>query len=691
MAKLNIDIVARDKTKQALGRVRSSLSNLKKSIFSVQSALIGLGAGVVIKNLVSTGREIENLRTRLKFLLKNTDEGAKAFDNMAKFASKVPFSLEEISSGSGILATVTDNADDLQKMLEITGNVAATTGLDFRTAAEQIQRSFSAGIGAADLFREKGVRNMLGFKAGATVSIEETVAAFERVFGKGGRFGNSTDELAKTFEGTLSMIGDKIFTFKKVLLEAGFFDELKKQFGDLDKFLSDNAEQLDKIAISVGRNLARAIKGAVDIGKDLLPLLQNIGRTLKSIVDGFLSLPAFVQSVGVVGALLFGKKGALAIAGVSFLIDKINDLIDRTNQAQFEELINIKSVEEADAKITQLRESIKSLDTDLMNIEQVGTVFDTRDQIAALEEEIELLNLMKGIIERNGDLEAFILHQMQKKNGTQAKFVDQQEASMKLLEKQIIAEREKKDLVEKQEKASEAIFEHQHKLHQGFAELPQSIEGIGGALDGFSEGLKSELDVTAFDRFKQAGQSALQSLKSSISDFVMTGKMNFAQLKEAIIRSLVDALVGQAVSAALRKATEMFKFEAIREGLISVYKAGLKAFASIPFPFNIAAAGAAIASGMKLVDKIKGFESGGAVSKGQPIMVGERGAELFVPNQTGQITQSARGTGGGAVNVNFNITTVDARGFDQLLVSRRGTISRIINESVNERGREAII
>ena len=43
------------------------------------------------------------------------------------------------------------------------------------------------------------------------------------------------------------MIGDKIFNFKKVLLEAGFFDELKKQFWDLDKFLSDNAEQLDKI------------------------------------------------------------------------------------------------------------------------------------------------------------------------------------------------------------------------------------------------------------------------------------------------------------------------------------------------------------------------------------------------------------------------------------------------------------
>jgi hypothetical protein len=73
-------------------------------------------------------------------------------------------------------------------------------------------------------------------------------------------------------------------------------------------------------------------------------------------------------------------------------------------------------------------------------------------------------------------------------------------------------------------------------------------------------------------------------------------------------------------------------------------------------------------------------------------MVGENGAEMFVPNQSGQITQSARGTGGnGATTVNFNITTVDAKGFDQLLVERRGTISRIINESVNEKGRGAVI
>ena len=306
--KLLIDIIANDKSKQALSGVQKGLARLKNSVFNLRNAFLGLGAGLVVRNLVNTGKQLENLRTRLKFLLKDTNEGAKAFDNMTKFASKVPFSLEEIQAGAGILATVTDNADDLQKMLEITGNVASVTGLDFRTAGEQIQRSFSAGIGAADLFREKGVRNMLGFKAGATVSIEETVMAFEKVFGRGGRFGKATDELAKTFEGTVSMIGDKIFNFKKVLLEAGFFDELKKQFGDLDKFLERNADDLDRIATSVGKNLAQGMVRVVQIGKDLIPTIKKIGSGLKSILDGFMAMPEYARTTGIIGAFLLGFR-----------------------------------------------------------------------------------------------------------------------------------------------------------------------------------------------------------------------------------------------------------------------------------------------------------------------------------------------------------------------------------------------
>ena len=84
--------------------------------------------------------------------------------------------------------------------------------------------------------------------------------------------------------------------------------------------------------------------------------------------------------------------------------------------------------------------------------------------------------------------------------------------------------------------------------------------------------------------------------------------------------------------------------------------------------------------------------NGGAVSKGSPYIVGENGPELFVPNQTGQVTQNARGTDmGGTTTVNFNINTVDASGFEELLIRSRGTITTIINNAVNERGRGALI
>jgi len=86
-----------------------------------------------------------------------------------------------------------------------------------------------------------------------------------------------------------------------------------------------------------------------------------------------------------------------------------------------------------------------------------------------------------------------------------------------------------------------------------------------------------------------------------------------------------------------------------------------------------------------------GFANGGAVSKGQPIVVGEQGAELFIPNSTGQITQSARGTGGGETNVNFTINATDVRGVKELLIDNRATIVNVINSALNEKGKEALV
>ena len=55
--KVNIDIIAKDKSKRALNNVKGSLDKLKSSVFNVRNALAGLGAGLVIRNLINTGKE----------------------------------------------------------------------------------------------------------------------------------------------------------------------------------------------------------------------------------------------------------------------------------------------------------------------------------------------------------------------------------------------------------------------------------------------------------------------------------------------------------------------------------------------------------------------------------------------------------------------------------------------------------
>lgn len=60
---------------------------------------------------------------------------------------------------------------------------------------------------------------------------------------------------------------------------------------------------------------------------------------------------------------------------------------------------------------------------------------------------------------------------------------------------------------------------------------------------------------------------------------------------------------------------------------------------------------------------VRGKEEGGPVQAGQPYMVGERGAELFVPNQSGTILSHGASPGGNSVNfapnISFTITATD--------------------------------
>jgi hypothetical protein len=139
---------------------------------------------------------------------------------------------------------------------------------------------------------------------------------------------------------------------------------------------------------------------------------------------------------------------------------------------------------------------------------------------------------------------------------------------------------------------------------------------------------------------------------------------------------------------------EASKALSIAESIMSTYKAATAALAIQPPPVGIAFAATITTLGLANVARIKsqkfeGKAEGGSVRAGQSYIVGERGMEMFTPNQSGNITPN--NALGGTTNINFNIRTNDARGFDQLLAERRGMIVSMINRSLNEQGRRSFI
>ena len=309
---------ANNEVKKSSSKMSTGFQKFGKTLDNVGGKVLTFGGlfatafgGIQLKKVIDVGRQIEDLTVRLNALFGSAEEGAKAFDTLLEFAGRVPFQLEEIQSASANLAIVSEDAEELAKNLELTGNVASVTGLDFKTTAEQIQRSLSSGISSADLFRERGVKAMLGFSAGAEVSLSETEKAFERVFGRGGKFGNATAELAKTLTGTLSMLQDKLLVFRKAVASE-FNEELKSQLNDANNALQDSQEQIEKFGEDVGKSLANLTRGIVE--------------NFETIKDVTTALGIFLT-----GSLLYKiitSKGFLAFTALVVFVKEYNDAME---------------------------------------------------------------------------------------------------------------------------------------------------------------------------------------------------------------------------------------------------------------------------------------------------------------------------------------------------------------------------
>jgi|MDTC01.2.fsa_nt_gb hypothetical protein len=590
--KLNIDIVAKDKSKQAFNRLQGTLSKVKGSIFNLKNAFIGLGAGIVLKGIVSAGMQIEELGVQLEALFGSAKKGKDALDVVTKFAKTTPFELSNIQQGVTALATVSEKAESLgisfEELLKITGNTAVQLGGDFALASQQIQRSFSAGIGSADLFRDRAVTAMAGFSAGVKTSVDESIKGLARAFGTGGKFGELTNKLAGTLKGTISNLKDAFFTIQTEIA-SGFFDELKTQLGDLKKFTESNDQAIRRLSREIGENLAVAV--------------LKLSDGIKTLTTNFRDIQSVIGLLSIAFGGLFGK-----ILGAGLIVDDINRRFEKLSGNTKKIKVNLDALyDDMPQALEEIKKEAEEIDTFLRTYEnELG---------------IKIPSATEKTIQKFRELN------------------EQQLEKMKVTMESIRI---------------------------------TAIEGIHGAV---------------------------KKISMSLAESVVHGKNLLVSLKALAQQVLVNVLAHLIEQVALMGIQKLFKKEELddeakKDNLIRKQNTNLKRQIVLQMMLNAVGGGGGSFLGNIFSTSGGSMKraSGGSVQKGQPYMVGEQGAELFIPNSTGQITQSARGTGnGGATTVNFNINTVDASGFEELLVRSRGTITQLINNAVNERGSKNLI
>jgi len=534
-------------------------------------------------------------------------------------------------------------------------------GLDFRTAGEQLQRAFSSGASAADLFRERGVLALLGFESGVKITTEETVRRFKEVFGPGGEFGTAAEEFANTLEGTLSMLGDKFFKFQTTVNEE-FFEALKGELGDLNKFFDDNQDGIDAFARDVGEALAGAV---VNAGKAIIFLKDNVG-ILKVAFAGL--------------GLLIVANAFIKIANTLVVMNKVVRALTIT---MLKNPLFLLAAVAAGSALFIFREQIQGLIEDLVGTEQELTKLEAiqdnysdaimRSAIVLDAEKIARKEKIKAIKE-----EVKLVNEFMKKN------------EKALTEIQRLGEDDLAGIFRQEEQRKQVV---QDAIDAGVKSRAEALVLINQIEADAAEQRAAiyNKELALIKRNQDERIAAVQ--QGRFKDLDLT-KASEEEKKEVVVAAGKSAL--EQIAQVNKRAFQLNKAVAITEAIINTYQGATKALAQGGV-FGPLLAGAIVASGLAQVAIIRnqqypGREKGGTTMGNTPFVIGEAGPELFVPGRTGTVVPNEGMKGSGqVVNVNFNITAADTKDFDRLIRSRQGVFIGMINQALNEQGRRALV
>lgn len=295
-----------DRVQRDVGEIDNRISGLsataKQTATILSTALITSTIAVGTK-AVKTAGQFEMLRVRLKSLTGSQKEANRLFDEFNEIAAKTPFSVQEVIDAG---ATLQAFGLDAENLLTGIADLAAFMQVDIATAAQNFGRAMNAGAGAADMFRDKGINQLVASFAGVSNVTDLTLPQFQQALQKfiidpSQPVAGATALMAETLEGKFSNAGDAV-------------DRLAAKLGD--KFLPTIKDSTDRFI---------AFTNSVD-PESIISYAQSIG-----IVTAALGAYTVAQNAANISAAAFKK--ALPVVILSTVVVGVKNVI-----SQFKEL-----------------------------------------------------------------------------------------------------------------------------------------------------------------------------------------------------------------------------------------------------------------------------------------------------------------------------------------------------------------
>ena len=526
--------------------------------------------------------------------------------------------------------------------------------------------AFTAAAGAISLVAKKSFdfADAIGKVATRTGLSTDTVQAFQIAAVEAGV---DIEVANKSLEKFTSSIGDAA---KGLKTQRDILDDLGVELKNADGSFKSTDEVLREVSDGIAGLSSEFEKSSVGAalfgraGRQVMDVLDDGGAAFDAYIDkakqyglllgesGIRQSEKFNDTLALIGRQIKVATAAVSIAFLPILQDlstRFSTLIanftgGETGVEEFGNAVRDVAVEKfvgfidgiaavADA-IHQFRIDIKTFTTDMENafIQAKIGILEAERKLLILPKAIEMNqskieDLQRGIHLNNVELEMFGNHN--KSAGDSI--------------------REFGDTMEKY--FNEVFGEGSDQTNNFLENYNKVLEAIEG-----TETTDQQSPLAVFKKdFEDVNKlietstvKAIKSMEDALVNFVMTGKASF--------KDLVNSIIADLVRIQIRKSLEG-SFDFFSTGLSSLF--GKRAL-------------------------------GGHVTAGKPYIVGEKGAEMFVPNASGTIVPNNQ-MGMAAPSVNFTIQATDASGFDELLTSRKNQIVAMISQAMNQKGKVGLI